>query len=201
MFCKPPKAAVMTVVREFYVNALESPVSISMVRKRPVKYNVVTITAILKIQNAPHGPNQVAQLDSTVDLDEVIGPLCDNVATWTMVKGTQTAFLTKELWFDIKIWHHFTCAQLMPTVHLTEVTRDQTLLLYGIKKRLTINVGHWISANIRSATQNVSIGIPHLTLVTELIDLMGLNTRWCIWCKFLPVGQTDQDQGNHCRFG
>ena len=61
----------MTVVREFYANAVESSVSISMVRERQVKYDVVTINALLKIQNALYGPDQVAQLDSTIDLDEV----------------------------------------------------------------------------------------------------------------------------------
>ena len=36
-----------------------------------MKCDVVTINTFFKIQNAPHGPDQVAQLDSTVDLDEV----------------------------------------------------------------------------------------------------------------------------------
>ena len=64
----------------------------------------------------------------------------------------------------------------MPTAHLTEVTRERALFLYGINKGLTINVGHWISANIRHAAQNVSIGIPHPTLVTELIAATSLST-------------------------
>ena len=84
-FCKPPNVAAMTLVREFYKNAFESPVSISMVRERQVKYDVVTINPFLKIQNAPLGPDQVAQLDNTIDLDEVTRELCDKVVTWTMV--------------------------------------------------------------------------------------------------------------------
>ena len=76
----------------------------------------------------------------------------------------------------MKIWNYFICAWLMPTAHLTEVTREQALLLYDIKKGLTINIGHWISANIRHAAQNVSIGILHPTLVTELIAMVGVST-------------------------
>ena len=75
----------MTVVHEFYANALKSLVSISTVRERQVKYDAVTINALLKIQNALNGPTQVAQLDSTVDLDEVTRALCDKVVTWTMI--------------------------------------------------------------------------------------------------------------------
>ena len=63
----------------------------------------------------------------------------------------------------------------MPTAHLTKVTKDRTLLLYSIKKGLTINVGYWILANIKHATQNVSIGIPRPTLVTELIVAAGVS--------------------------
>ena len=48
--------------------------------------------------------------------------------------------------------------------------------MYDIKKGLTINVGHWISANIRHAALNVSLGIPHQTLVTELIVVTGVST-------------------------
>ena len=76
----------------------------------------------------------------------------------------------------MKIWHHFICARLMPTTHLTEVTKEWTLTLYGIKKGLSINVGHWISGNIRHVAQNLSLGILHLTLITELIAIVGLST-------------------------
>ena len=94
----------------------------------------------------------------------------------TMFRGAHTVFLTKELWSNVKIWHHFICTQLTPIVHLTRVTRDRALLLYGIKKGLTINVCHWISANIRHAVLNVSLGIPHPTLVTKLIATVIVRT-------------------------
>ena len=76
----------------------------------------------------------------------------------------------------MKIWHYFICAWLTPTAHLTEVTKERALLLYDIKKGLTINVGHRISTNIRHAALNVSLGIPHPTLVTELIVAADVST-------------------------
>ena len=75
----------MTVVREFYANFFESPISTTTVRERQVRYDAMTINAFFKIQNAPHDPYHVAQLDSTVDFDEVTRALCDKVVTWTMV--------------------------------------------------------------------------------------------------------------------
>ena len=61
----------MVVVRKFYANAFQSSVSITTVREKQVRYDSMTINALLKIQNAPHDPDQVAQLDDTVDLDGV----------------------------------------------------------------------------------------------------------------------------------
>ena len=55
-FCKPPKVAAMTLVHEFYVNLI----TISTVQERHVKYDTVTINALLKIQTTPHSPDQVA---------------------------------------------------------------------------------------------------------------------------------------------
>ena len=61
----------MIVVREFCANTFESPHSSTTIRERQVKYDSMTIKAFLKIQNSPHSPNQVAQIDDIVDLDEV----------------------------------------------------------------------------------------------------------------------------------
>ena len=47
----------MTVVREFYANAFEGLVSVATVRERQIWYDAGTINALLKIQNAPHGPD------------------------------------------------------------------------------------------------------------------------------------------------
>ena len=105
----------MTVIHEFYAFAFESPRT--TVRERKVRYDAGTINAFFKIQNAPHDPNLVVMLNDTVDLDEVTQVLCDKVVPCTMVRGAWTAFPTRELRSNMKIWHHFICAQLMPIVH------------------------------------------------------------------------------------
>ena len=40
----------MIVVREFYANDFESPISISMVRESQVKYDALTINALLRFR-------------------------------------------------------------------------------------------------------------------------------------------------------
>ena len=56
-FCNPPKAVTMTVIREFYANAVESPVSTTIVKEKQMRYDSTTINAFFKIQNAPHSPD------------------------------------------------------------------------------------------------------------------------------------------------
>ena len=93
----------MMVVYEFYANAFQSPQLSTTVRERQVKYDSMTINSLFKIQNALHGPDQVAQIEDIMDLDEVTQTQCDKVVPWTIVRSAQTAFLTKELRSDMKI--------------------------------------------------------------------------------------------------
>ena len=76
----------------------------------------------------------------------------------------------------MKVWHHFIYARLPPTMHLSEVTKEQAVLLYGIQKGLKINVGRWIQSNISHTIRQGSRGIPHPTLPTELITSYGIDT-------------------------
>ena len=64
----------------------------------------------------------------------------------------------------------------MPTMHTSEVTKEWAMLFYGIEKGLKINVGRWINSNIGHTIQQGSWGIPHPTLLTELIAFHGINT-------------------------
>ena len=114
----------MTIIHKFYANADEAQGSTVMVQEKQINYTVAAINNLLHIQ-APH-PDDVMNMDSTTDLDEV--------RNWTVVRRTRIAFPTKELESEIKIWHHFICAKLVPTAHLIEVTREQALLLYSIRR-------------------------------------------------------------------
>ena len=50
------------------------------------------------------------------------------------------------------------------------------MLLYRIQKGLKINVGGWINSNICHTIRQGSRGIPHLTLLMELITSQGIDT-------------------------
>ena len=59
--------------------------------------------------------------------------LTRGIGEWTSHPSTLevTAFQMKTLTHVAKVWYNFTCAKLMPNLHLSMVTRDKTILLYA----------------------------------------------------------------------
>ena len=97
-FASPFNVTRMTIIHEFYANAETMTSTVSMVREP----DAGSINALLKIENAPLY-DQVSQLDTTTDLDEVTRVRCGNVVKWIVVSCTRTAFFTKELESKMKI--------------------------------------------------------------------------------------------------
>ena len=62
-------------------------------------------------------------------------------------------------------------------MHLSEVTKEQAMLFYGIQIGLKINVGQWIQSSIDHTIRQGSRGIPYPTLLTDLIAAHGVNTK------------------------
>ena len=62
-------------------------------------------------------------------------------------------------------------------MHLSEVTKEHATLLYAILMGKKINIGRWVQHNINHAICQGSGGIPHPTLLTELIASHGIDTR------------------------
>ena len=98
------------------------------------------------------------------------------MTNWNIVRGEHAHFPSNDLHQNMKVWHHFKCGRLVPTLHNSEGMKERALLLYGIKRGLKINVGGWISANILHAIRQGSEGIPHPTQLTDLIASHGINT-------------------------
>ena len=143
-----------------------------------MKYDTTTINTLLCLQYNPTGPDEVQYLlNDTAKLTEVTRVICQSRGTQcTIVRDEHAHFPAKDLHPHIKVWHHFICARLRPTMHFSEVTKEQAVLLYGIQMGLKINVGQWIQSNIDQTVHQGSGGIPHSTLLTELIVAHGVDT-------------------------
>ena len=178
LFYKHPKAAVMTVVRKFFAIAVESTSSYAVfVRGKHVRYDAGTINQLFRLPYNPSGPNELDYLMDSTIMEEVSNEICKSGGTrWTIVRDEHAHFLSKDLQQNMKVWHCFIYGKLVPTIHTSEVTKERVMLLYGIQKGMKINVGSWINSNIRHTIRQGFGGIPHPTLLTELIASQGIDT-------------------------
>ncbi|EOY32108.1 Uncharacterized protein TCM_039606 [Theobroma cacao] len=80
-------------------------------------------------------------LDANVDLDEVIGLLCNEGTEWKINKDMLVYFKANAMKNNYKVWYHFLAARLLSMKHLSDVTKYRALLLYAIVSGTSINVG------------------------------------------------------------
>ena len=86
---------------------------------------------------------------NSTNMEEVSNAIYKSGGTrWTIVRDEHAHFPCKDLKQNMKVWHHFICGRLVPTMYTLEVTKERPMLLYGIQKGLKINVGKWINSNI-----------------------------------------------------
>ena len=178
LFCRHPKAAAMTVVHEFFTNAVEGPTGHKVfVRGKEVKYDNTTINNLLHLQYNPVGPDDMdVLLNNKANIPMITQAICQSKGTrWTIVRDAHAHFPLNDLHPHMKVWYHFICARLMPTMHLSEVTKERVALLYAILMGKKINVGQWIQHNITHTIRQGSRGIPHPTLLTKLVASHSIN--------------------------
>ena len=87
-----------------------------------------------------------------------------------------------------KVWYNFICATLNPSLHLSTVTKDKTILLYAIVKNIKFNVGYVTKIGIIESAQGRCTGaLIHPSLITIL-------------CKMYEVPMLDfEEQSPHKR--
>ena len=54
----------------------------------------------------------------------------------------------------LKVWHHFIAAHMILVIHLTEMTKDHTFLLFNTHLGQSIDVGHRICQTILYETRH-----------------------------------------------
>ena len=118
-----------------------------------MKYDNTTINNLFCLQYNPVGPDDVdLLLNNKANIPMITQAICLSSGTrWTIVREAHAHFPSKDLHPHMKVWHHFICARLVPTMHLSEVTKERAALLYAIQTGKKINVSRWIQHNINHA--------------------------------------------------
>ena len=92
-----------------------------------------TINQLLCLPYNPSGPDEYDYLMNSANIEEVSNEICKSEGTrWTIVRDEHTHFPSKDLQQNMKVWHHFICGRLAPTMHTSKVTKERAMLLYNI---------------------------------------------------------------------
>ena len=84
--------------------------------------------------------------------------------------SVKTSTLTKEA----KIRHYFGGARFMPSSHLSDVRRNQDILIYYIVTGKTIDVGSFMHASILHSIKGVAVGLYFPSLIMTLCGKAGV---------------------------
>ena len=67
-----------------------------------------------------------------------------------------------------KVWYNFLYAKLKPSLHMSIMTKDKTILLYAIVQGIKFDVSHALESRIIESTQGHCIGaLIHPSLITQ----------------------------------
>ena len=176
-FTKPPVSAVVSVVREFYANASPEGPAVVQVRGRSVAFDSISINALFGAPN--YAGNDYMQLGFRgYDQEDVIRRLCKPGTTWkkNIYTGEKTSFPAAALSRYGKAWYSFICATMLPTRHLSDVTKERAILLFAIVTGLNVDIGVLIHDSIIKAIKSAVVaGLPHPSVITLLCKQAGVQ--------------------------
>ena len=99
-----------------------------------------------------------------------------------------------------KDWFYFVSSKLVPSKHVSKVTRDKAILLYAIVKGYKFNVGKIIESSILEFSYGKAIS--HPSLITKLCEIarmqIGENEEKCPPMLPLPFPQKKKTHPSMC---
>ena len=114
------------------------------------------------------------------DHGKIINLLTDGQGKWEATKkNTHHAINRGSLTEEAKVWFYFIASVILPTKHLCSVREQEAIILYALLKGYRMNVGSLIESSIRGYHLSNKRGlIPHLTTITRLCILAGVQGSW-----------------------
>ena len=124
-----------------------------------------------------------------IDYQQLMRSLTRGRGEWKHHPSTSkvTTFQIKDPKLVPKVWYNFLCAKLKPSLHMSTVTKDKTILLYAIIQDIRFDVSHVIESGIIESTQGrYTRALIHPSLITQL-------------CQAVEVPMLESEEKSHHR--
>ncbi|KAH0758007.1 hypothetical protein KY290_021500 [Solanum tuberosum] len=168
----------LTLVREFYANWLtETKYKTVLVRGKDVKFFARILNELLGTPNSD--PDEFNSLKDKPPYRDIRHTLCgvDSTARWEQSKDTGRHNTLHFANFNqvAKVWLKIVCIVLLPSKHLTEVTRDRVVLVYMLMKGMPINVGAILRQNMMKFRNSLRWRFCYGGLITRFLRAEGIE--------------------------
>ncbi|XVF20499.1 hypothetical protein REPUB_Repub12eG0005800 [Reevesia pubescens] len=167
IFVTQPKLVVLTVVREFYANAMEHQNGKVFVRGKWVSFDRSTINRYYRLPNIVD--NEYHQQKDKFNWEEVSRTLCKLGIRWNKSQeGYCLSFPRSALDKHLKAWNYFIGAKMMPNRNFNLVLKKMVGLLYVIQLNIPVDVGLVIQNSIIHAIETLGVSLFFPSLITTL---------------------------------
>ena len=148
------------------------------VRGVNVSYSAAAINAFYELPDIED--DAYSRSEDNLDPDAILRVVGSRGATWRFNENPhQLTMESKYMDYEMKTWHRFVGAKLLPTKHFATIDIHCANLIRAIESQdcETINVGRVIQNSIMRSVQNTQLGFYHGHLITELCRCAGVRIR------------------------
>ncbi|PIN02666.1 hypothetical protein CDL12_24818 [Handroanthus impetiginosus] len=166
-------------VREFYANVKFNSLNANrvLVRGATIEFSSSAINQLLGAPIVDESNKFEAFIQHTPSWETISEVICATPPDWVLSVhnepvGIPRSSLTNEAWD----WLRFINARLYPSSHLSEVSKDRTVLLYAILTCVPLDIGRYINgAILKSARGGMTLSLYFPSRVTALCRQEGLE--------------------------
>ena len=139
------------------------------VRGKWVEFGAQAINWIYRLMD--DDSTKYRALFSYTDYERLMQELTHGQGVWKRHPSTGdfTTFQMHSLTPMAKVWYNFLCVKIKPTLHLSTVSKDKTILLYAMTKGFQFDIGFVIERGLIESTHGrCTEALIHPSLITQL---------------------------------
>ena len=160
-------------MREFHYNMPFKVGTTVFVRGKWVKFGALAINQIYRLLDDDSAEYRALFVDT--DYEHLMQELTHGQGMWKRQPSTSdfTTFQIQTLTLVAKVWYNFLCVKIKPTLHLSTVRKDKTILLYTMTKGLQFDIGFVVERGLIESTQGRCTGaLIHHSFIAQLCRLV-----------------------------
>ena len=140
-------------MREFHSNLPFKVGTIVFVRGKWVEFGAQAINQIYRLLDDDNEEYRGLFVDT--DYECMMQELTHGQGVWKRQPsiGDFTTFQMHSLTLVAKVWYNFLCVKMKPTLHLSTVTKNKTILLYAMTKGFQFDIGFFTERGLIESTQ------------------------------------------------